>query len=60
MSNKIIIYLKESFGELKKVNWLTWKETLILTINILLFSALFLIIYWVFDFFLLKIIFINR
>lgn len=59
MVNKILTYIKESIIELKKVSWLNWKETLTLTINIFLFSFLFVIIYWLFDFVLLKIILIR-
>jgi preprotein translocase SecE subunit len=59
MLNRILNYLKESITELKKISWLNWKETLILTINIVLFVFLFVIIYWLFDFILLKLIFLR-
>jgi preprotein translocase SecE subunit len=59
MFNKIINYLKESLVELKKISWLSWQETLNLTINIILFTITFVIIYWLFDLLLLRIIFIK-
>jgi preprotein translocase SecE subunit len=59
MFNKIINYLKDSLVELKKISWLSWQETLNLTINIILFTITFVIIYWLFDLLLLRIIFIK-
>jgi len=56
MIEKIIKYIKESIEELKKVKWLTKKETLDLTIEIILFSSLFVLIYGIFDSILVRLI----
>jgi preprotein translocase SecE subunit len=42
-------YLKDSFNELKKVNWLSGKESANLTIEVLFFSLIFVILYGIFD-----------
>ncbi|GIW66446.1 MAG: hypothetical protein KatS3mg095_0344 [Candidatus Parcubacteria bacterium] len=59
MTKNILNYIKESFNELKKINWLSLTETINLTLNIILFVIVFALIYWLFDFILLKIIFIR-
>ena len=46
---RIIDYLKKSFTEIKKVNWLSKDETLRLTGEVIVFSLLFVIIYGIFD-----------
>jgi preprotein translocase SecE subunit len=53
---KIKNYLKESFLELKKVKWLTRQETIDLTLQVILFSLIFVVIYGIFDAILLKIL----
>jgi len=53
---KIKNYLKESFLELKKVNWLTRQETLDLTLQVILFSLIFVVIYGIFDAILVRIL----
>lgn len=57
---KIRNYIKESFDELKKVKWLSQKETLNYTIEIILFSFFFLIIYGIFDNILVRLVFIFK
>jgi preprotein translocase SecE subunit len=54
----IVNYLKDSFLELKKVKWLTRQETINLTLEVLLFSFIFFIIYGIFDY--LFILFLFR
>ena len=53
-------YLKESISEFKKVNWLTWKETVDLTVKVILFTILFAIFYGIIDFVLSRIIIFLR
>jgi len=53
---KIKNYLKESFLELKKVKWLTRQETIDLTLQVIIFSFIFLIIYGIFDAILVRIL----
>jgi len=56
MKEKIINYFKESITELKKVNWISLKDTQQLTLNVILFSLLFVIIYGILDFLFSRII----
>lgn len=56
MFDKIINYIKDSVNELKKVNWISKKETLELTLEVVLFVLIFLVIYGIFDALLFKII----
>ncbi|GIW66073.1 MAG: hypothetical protein KatS3mg094_592 [Candidatus Parcubacteria bacterium] len=56
----ILNYFRESINELKKVNWLSLNETISLTINIIIFTSIFALIYWLFDYILLKIIFLIK
>jgi len=60
MKDKIINYLKESIGELKKVNWISLKDTQKLTLNVILFSLLFVFIYGILDFIFSRFIFFLR
>jgi len=60
MKDKIINYLKESTGELKKVNWISLKDTQKLTLNVILFSLLFVFIYGILDFIFSRFIFFLR
>jgi preprotein translocase SecE subunit len=53
---KIKNYLKESFLELKKVKWLTRQETANLTLQVVLFSLIFILIYGIFDAILVRIL----
>ncbi len=57
---KIRDYIIESVNELKKVNWISLKETQRLTINVILFSILFAIIYGILDFIFSRIILFIR
>jgi preprotein translocase SecE subunit len=56
MIEKIKIYIKESINELKKVKWLTWRETYELTFNIFIFTLIFLVLYGIIDFILVRFI----
>ncbi len=47
--NKIKSYLQDSWQETRKVNWLTKDETIKLTIEVILFSLTFALIYGVVD-----------
>jgi len=49
-------YLKASFLELKKVKWLTQKETIDLTLEVIFFSLTFFVIYGIVDSILVGII----
>jgi preprotein translocase SecE subunit len=49
MVEKIKNYLKESFLELKKVKWLTKEDTINLTLEVIIFSLIFVVIYGIFD-----------
>jgi preprotein translocase SecE subunit len=60
MLQKIENYLKESFMELKKVKWLTRKETVDLTLDVIIFSLIFVIIYGIFDNIFAKLIFLLK
>jgi len=60
MINKIKNYLKESFLELKKVKWLTKKETTDLTLEVIIFSLIFVIIYGIFDALMVRILFLLK
>ncbi len=53
-------YLKKSFNELKKVNWLTRKETFNLTLEVIVFALVFIIIYGIVDSFLVRIILLLK
>ncbi len=55
---KIKSYLKDSFNELKKVNWLSRKETINLTVEILIFSLIFVLLYGLFDALFIKLLFL--
>ncbi|GIW67496.1 MAG: hypothetical protein KatS3mg096_364 [Candidatus Parcubacteria bacterium] len=57
---KIQNYLKESFLELKKVKWLTREETFNLTLEVIIFSLIFVVIYGVFDSVLVRILFLLK
>lgn len=54
--DKIKTYLKETISEVKKINWLSKKETIDLTLNVILFSLFFLIFFAVVDSFLIYLI----
>lgn len=56
MIEKIINYLKESYIEFKKVRWLTPRETLYWTINIVLFIIIFAVFYGIIDFIFSRLI----
>jgi preprotein translocase SecE subunit len=56
MIEKIKIYIKESINELKKVKWLTLRETYELTFNIFIFTLIFLVLYGIIDFILVRFI----
>jgi preprotein translocase SecE subunit len=58
MVEKIKNYLKDSFNELKKVNWLSKKETVDLTIEVIIFSLIFVIIYGIFEALFVKFLFL--
>ncbi len=53
---KITEYLKKSLNELNKIHWLTKKETLNLTSEVVIFSLFFVIIYGIIDSFLVRIL----
>ncbi len=53
-------YLKKSFNELKKVNWLTSRETFNLTLEVIVFSLVFVIIYGIIDSLLVRIILLLK
>lgn len=53
---KLLKYINESFEELKKTRWLSLKETLNLTIEIIFFSLIFILIYGLFDGFFVQLI----
>jgi preprotein translocase SecE subunit len=60
MVEKIKNYLKESFLELKKVKWLTREETINLTLEVIIFSSIFVVIYGIFDALVVKILFLLK
>jgi len=60
MVEKIKNYLKESFLELRKVKWLTRAETINLTLEVIAFSLIFIVIYGIFDAFLVRILFLLK
>jgi preprotein translocase SecE subunit len=60
MINKIKNYLKESFLALKNVKWLTMRETIDLTLEVIAFSLIFVIIYGIFDAFMVKILLLLK
>jgi preprotein translocase SecE subunit len=60
MVEKIKNYLKESFLELKKVKWLTREETINLTLEVIIFSLIFVVIYGIFDALVLRILFLLK
>jgi preprotein translocase SecE subunit len=60
MVEKIKNYLKESFLELKKVKWLTREETISLTLEVIIFSLIFVVIYGIFDALVVKILFLLK
>ncbi len=53
----LVNYLKDSFNELKKVNWLSREETVNLTIEVLIFSLIFVILYGIFDAIIIQLLF---
>ena len=60
MMEKIKNYLRESFLELRKVKWLTREETINLTLEVIIFSLIFIVIYGIFDAFLVRILFLLK
>lgn len=60
MFNKIINYIKESLVELKKVKWLTRKETIDLTLEVIFFSLIFVVIYGFFDALIIRLLFLLK
>jgi len=60
MIEKVKNYLKESFTELKKVKWLTKGETINLTLEVIIFSLIFVVIYGIFDALMVKILFLLK
>lgn len=42
-------YLRESLGEMKKVNWLPWKDAWLYTLQVILFSLTLAIIFGILD-----------
>jgi preprotein translocase SecE subunit len=60
MFQNIKEYLKTSFSEFKKVKWLTKEETINLTIEILIFSFIFVLIYGIFDAIFVKLLFLLK
>jgi preprotein translocase SecE subunit len=60
MVEKIKNYLKESFLELKKVKWLTREETINLTLEVIIFSLIFVVIYGIFDALVVRILFLLK
>jgi preprotein translocase SecE subunit len=60
MVEKIKNYLKESFLELKKVKWLTREETINLTLEVIIFSLIFVVIYGIFDAIVVRILFLLK
>jgi preprotein translocase SecE subunit len=60
MVEKIKNYLKESFLELKKVKWLTREETINLTLEVIIFSLIFVVIYGIFDALMVRILFLLK
>jgi preprotein translocase SecE subunit len=60
MIEKIINYVKDSINEIKKVSWLTPKETKRITIEVILFSLLLAIIYGLTDTFFSRLILILK
>lgn len=57
---KLIDYLKKSYNELKKVNWLSREETLNLTLEVIGFSVLFVIIYGLVDSLLVRFLLLLK
>jgi preprotein translocase SecE subunit len=60
MVEKIKNYLQESFLELKKVKWLTREETINLTLEVIIFSLIFVVIYGIFDALVVRILFLLK
>jgi preprotein translocase SecE subunit len=60
MVEKIKNYLKESFLELKKVKWLTKEDTINLTLEVIIFSLIFVVIYGIFDSLVVSILFLLK
>jgi preprotein translocase SecE subunit len=60
MVEKIKNYLKESFLELKKVKWLTKEDTINLTLEVIIFSLIFVVIYGIFDSLMVSILFLLK
>ncbi|BCX15255.1 MAG: hypothetical protein KatS3mg097_147 [Candidatus Parcubacteria bacterium] len=57
MLSNILNFIKKSFNELKKVNWLSSYETLRLTGEVIVFSLIFAIIYGIVDALLVGLLF---
>lgn len=60
MFDKIKNYLKESLNEFKKVNWLSRKETLNLTLEVIGFSLIFVLVFGLFDALFIRILFLLK
>jgi preprotein translocase SecE subunit len=58
--NSISSYLKYSFLELKKVRWLSREQTTELTIEVIIFSLIFVVMYGIFDAIFIKLLFMFR
>lgn len=58
--DRINDYLKKSFIELKKVTWLSKKETLRFTFEVIIFSIIFVIIYGIFDSLLVRLLLLVK
>lgn len=56
MIEKALKYFKSLIDELKKVRWLSREDTLRLTLEILIFSSIFVLIYGLVDSILVKLI----
>ena len=56
MTARIVEYVKQSINELRKVNWLTARETQKIVIEVLLFSFLLAVIYGLIDNILARLI----
>ncbi len=56
MREKTLKYFKSLIDELKKVRWLSREDTLRLTLEIIIFSSIFVLIYGLVDSILVKII----
>jgi preprotein translocase SecE subunit len=55
MIERISKYIKESLAEIKKVNWLSKNEVIILSIRVIIFSLIVALILSIFDAIILTI-----